>query len=329
MYNQTEAVLAQYDLEIKQMTKGRGTYICDTDKGSLLLVSFRGSPERGEWLRKFLEQLATRGYPVEQIYLNRNGEAVTTDEMTGERFLVKDYLSGAEIGTTRYGDMIEASEELGRYHLASQQVQIETMATVFQADGGIAGDVVEVRKRHQRELVKVRNYIRGRKKKLEFERMYLTYVPQMLEAAERSIEILQGQQELAKSLVVCHGECNQHNVIWSKNGWRLVNFENAYYGWGTCDLANFIRKMLEKNEWDAELGMELVWSYDRVFPLGEAGYRQLYGLLLFPEKFWKIANHYMNSNKAWIPQRDIEKMEKVIGQEELRLKFLEKLFPIL
>ena len=329
MYNQTEAVLAQYDLEIKQTTKGRGNYICETDRGPMLLVPFRGSQERGEWLQGYLEQLLQQGYAVEQIYRNGRGEVVTVDEVTGEGFLLKDYISGSEIGTTRYGDMMEALEELGRYHRLSRQVENDRTPTTRQWEGNASEAAIEIRKRHQRELVKVRNYIRGRKKKMEFEQMYLSHVPRMLETAGHSIEILQGQQDVTETIVVCHGDCNQHNVIWSGGRWRLINFENAYYGWGTCDLANFIRKMLEKNGWDAELGMELVWSYDKVHPLGEAGYRQLYGLLLFPEKFWKIANHYMNSNKAWIPQRDIEKMEKVISQEELRLKFLEKLFPIL
>lgn len=329
MYNQTEAVLAQYDLEIKQITKGRGTYICDTDKGPMLLVPFRGSQERGQWLREYLAALMESGYEVEQICSNRNQEAVTIDEVTGEHFLLKEYVPGAELGTTRFGDMIEVSEALGRYHIASGRIQAKSSSIGMQGEGYTTSDVAEVRRRHLRELIKVRNYIRGRKKKMEFERMYLTHVPRMLETAERSIDILQAQQDMVIPDVICHGDCNQHNVVWTKEGWRLINFENACCGWKTCDLANYIRKMLEKNGWDEELGMELVQSYDRQQPLGEAGYRQLYGLLLFPEKFWKIANHYMNSNKAWIPQRDIEKLEKVIGQEELRLKFLEKLFPIL
>ena len=58
MYNQTEAVLAQYDLEIKHTTKGRGSYICDTDKGLLALLPFRGSQERGWALKGYLEAMS-------------------------------------------------------------------------------------------------------------------------------------------------------------------------------------------------------------------------------------------------------------------------------
>ena len=34
----------------------------------------------------------------------------------------------------------------------------------------------------------------------------------------------------------------------------------------------------------------------------------------------------MNSHKAWISQRDIEKLNKVIEQETQKAKFMEKLF---
>ena len=33
MYYQPEAMLEQYDIEIKQITKGRGVFCCETDQG--------------------------------------------------------------------------------------------------------------------------------------------------------------------------------------------------------------------------------------------------------------------------------------------------------
>ena len=83
MYNQTEAILAQYEIEIKQTTKGRGSYICDTDKGKKVLLPFRGSAERGEALKHYLETLSDLGFETEQIYANKEGKAVSLDEGTG------------------------------------------------------------------------------------------------------------------------------------------------------------------------------------------------------------------------------------------------------
>ena len=55
-------------------------------------------------------------------------------------------------------------------------------------------------------------------------------------------------------------------------------------------------------------------------------YRQLYYRLAYPEKFWKIVNFYYNTGKAWIPGRNMEKIEKLFAQEREKQLFLENIF---
>ena len=50
MYNRPEQVLEQYDLEVRAVSKGRESYICDTTQGQLLLKEYKGSAERAEFL---------------------------------------------------------------------------------------------------------------------------------------------------------------------------------------------------------------------------------------------------------------------------------------
>ena len=73
LYNQSEALLEQYDLDIKQITKGRGAYICDTSQGMKLLMPFRGSKERAAFLREVLQYLQEEGVGTEQICLTKEG----------------------------------------------------------------------------------------------------------------------------------------------------------------------------------------------------------------------------------------------------------------
>ncbi len=322
MYNQTEAILSQYELEINEVTKGRGTYICDTDKGLKVLVPFSGSKEKGEFLKTFLEELQKKGFLAEQIYANKEEAALTQEEGCGEGFILKDHITGTELNTNRPGEMREAARLLASYQSLAKNIDLPLTEQMKKS----AENVVEKRKKHYRELVKVKNYIRGRKGKNEFEQIYMkNYLP-MLATAQESIAILEKQEEMTPECCICHGEFNQHNAILSGEGWRIINFENFFYSWSTMDLANFLRKMEEKNQWDIDLGKELIEAYDEICPLGKDGRFQLYGLLLFPEKFWKVTNHYMSSRKSWISGRDIEKLQTVIEQENLRLKFMENLF---
>ena len=321
MYNQTEVILSQYELEIRQVSKGRGYYICDTSRGQLLLSPFKGSEEKGRWIRRYLEELQMAGYVAEQIYPSRAGAVVAEDEMTGERFWLKTEISGRELSTSLLEEMTEAATMLARFHNASAKVCL--------AENGIGElRVVQTSARHARELIKVKNYIRSKKKKQQFERIYMQQFAVMYHAAEKSCELLLRATEEGKDLIVCHGDCNQHNIVRAEHHWQLVHFENVVYSWPMWDLANYMRKMLEKNNWNMTLGAEILKAYHAYRPLTEDDRHKLYGLLLFPEKFWKIANHYMGSNKAWIPEKDIEKLKKVIEQENYRIKFVENLFSI-
>ena len=57
---------------------------------------------------------------------------------------------------------------------------------------------------------------------------------------------------------------------------------------------------------------------NRVRKLSPEELKYLYVYLAYPEKFWKIANRYYNSHKAWLSGRNIEKLEKVVAQEDAR-----------
>ena len=70
------------------------------------------------------------------------------------------------------------------------------------------------------------------------------------------------------------------------------------------------------------LGMDMLAAYNNVRDLGEQEIRQLYIRLAYPEKFWKIANHYFNTSKAWVCGRNLEKLDKFISQNEARENFL-------
>lgn len=327
LYNQIEAILSQYEMEIYEVTKGRGTHICNTNKGMFVLTGFRGTKEKGELLREFLSRLEAAGFSVEQIEVNKSGEAVTIDELSEERYILKEYIGGVELNVNHEKELNEAAVLLARYHRISEEIQLNEMEYSLSSVEGVR----EEKERHYRELIKAKNYMRSRKKKNEFERVYLNHCDQMIQIAKESLLLLEKNDEVIKKetkYCICHGDYNQHNILSTDLGWRIINFENFERNWCVLDLANFLRKMQEKNDWEISIGSGILEAYEKERPLEEEEWEKLYALLLFPEKFWKVTNHYMNSRKSWISQRDIEKLKKVIEQEAKRQGFVENLFAI-
>ena len=66
----------------------------------------------------------------------------------------------------------------------------------------------------------------------------------------------------------------------------------------------------------------MLTAYDHVTPLTDRDRESLYYLFLYPEKYWKQINFYMNSNKVWIPARNLDKLKSLEEQTEQRNRFL-------
>lgn len=321
MYNRPEQVLEKYELEVRAVSRGRESYICDTDHGQKLLKEYRGSMERAEFLMRILEYLQARGLCVETV--NRTGEgmpiAVAEDET---KYILYDAYLGAECDTKNRDEMIAAVKKLAELHMESSTYEGEIPEFVRANQNAL----LFLYERHNRELNKVKNYIRAKKKKNEFEMLFARQYERYMEKADYITEQLRGMQAEEGIVGFCHGDYNQHNVIFASQEIAIVHFESFAYQIRVSDLANFLRKMMEKHNWNTGLGMDLIRAYDEIRRLSAQELRYLYLYMAYPEKFWKIANHYFNAHKAWISGRNIEKLEKFIQQEDERERFLEMLF---
>ena len=83
---------------------------------------------------------------------------------------------------------------------------------------------------------------------------------------------------------------------------------------------------MEKHEWNVKLGDCILNAYCAVRPLSDEEMEYLMLRFAYPEKFWKIADSYYRSNKAWIPVKNIEKLKVSIMQTEEKRYFLEQIF---
>ena len=328
MYNREEEILEQYDVEIRSTAKGRGALNCDTDKGAMLLKEFRGSKDRAVFVFDLLEFLSAHGFVTERLMMTQDGGVMAKDEVSGLSYLLKTRHPGKECDVKSRDDTLTAVRKLAEFHKLTKQYEKE-IPEFLKAD---RNSLLNEYERHNRELNKVKNYIRNKNKKNQFEmlfmKVYESYMDQALEVTKR---LRRQMEELEDGVYgrmwgLCHGDCNQHNIVFSQEGWTLVNFEQMSYDVMVQDLANFVRKIMEKHNFSTGLGIELITAYDNVRKLLPEELEQLYLRLAYPKKFWKIANHYSSSRKSWISGRDIEKLEKVMDQEAQRKQFLKMLF---
>lgn len=321
MYSRPEQILEKYDLEVKSISRGRECYLCDTNQGLKALIEYRGSVERATFLDGMLTFLKEHQIITEQFVKAKEGELIIEDE-DGSKVALIDAFVGAECDVKNRDNILTATKKLSSLHNIANEYREKVPEFVKNP----ADAMLLLYEKHNRELRQVRNYIRNKKSKNAFEEMFMKQQEMFLEKGNHIVTLLQEQQEENVPIGFCHGDFNQHNILITRQGIAVVGMLHFSYDMQVSDLAKFMRKMLEKNSWNIGLGMDMIQAYDSVKKIEKKELQYLYFFLAYPEKFWKIANHYNNSHKAWLSGRSIEKLEKVTEQEKEREQFLEILF---
>lgn len=354
-------ILNQYDIEIISTRKVRGAFFCETNEGLMLLKEAGISDGRALLLYQLLRQLSGSGYEnVDLPVFTKEQELISTSR-DGTRYMLKHWFGGRECDVRREGDVLEAVRNLSLLH---QKMRWDTDPEDDAADPAtgeaLCEDGTQVAENvkmppagrhlkeeflcHTRELKKVRAFIRKRRNKGKFEALFLQHFEKMIRLATRAAEQLEtsGYETLYEQSIcgkrLVHGDYNYHNVLMpagvhgTSDGWgcrervATTGFEHFRMDVQVLDLYYFLRKVMEKHHWDVKFGDAMLEMYSRIRPLSQAEIEYISLKLIYPEKFWKVANAYYQSNKAWIPEKSVEKLETAIRQTEEKMRFVEQIF---
>lgn len=321
-------VLEQYDLEVTRTWKGRGVYFLETSRGLHMLKEHRGSEEKLERLMSLLSSMENvQFFKTDLPVRTKEGNFLVKDSEE-TTYLLKSWRDGRECDPRSELDVCRCMEGLAIFHIRAKGIwefSSEEERTKYEG----TNLVTEMEKR-TRELKKVQSFIRKKQKKSDFESCYLEVIPKYLtEANEITLKMRDSGYETLRNEAIrqgkiCHGEYMQHNVLFDRSKLIITNFEHAHLDMQCVDTALFLRKVMEKQGWKIYQGEKFLRSYEIVRPLEEQERLILALSLAYPEKLWKLANHYYHTNKAWIPAKDLEKLKTFASQQKEREKFVKK-----
>ncbi len=315
-------VLESYDLQVLRTYKGRRALICETDQGLKILREYAGRESRVDFQDRLLTRIKAAGMDgVDSYVRNKENQILSVDKMN-HTYILKDWYEGSECNIYQPDEIRDATRNLALLH--------RVMAWP-EADGiqeAVIHSVKDEFLKHTRELKKIMNYMRRRSCKSEFELYFAKYFDLFYDEAEKLLLQIQDwdeslfQEYIRQNGQLCHGEYTHHNIIMSRQKTITINFEKYQSDTPMHDLYQFMRKVLEKNEWALSIGELMLETYEQINPLTKEERQNLYFRFAYPEKFWKMANHYYNSNKAWIPEKNIEKLKKLVEQNSAKHSFL-------
>ncbi len=327
MNDRSLSLLEQYDIEVLRTRKGRGTFVCETKQGNFTFQEYKGNPEKLKIQQAILKRIKELGIvKAEELLPTKEGQLFVKDS-DGVGYILKTCCEGYECDIYNNRECAEAVQQLARLHHCMEGMQYPAIEEENTQQYILPPySPLKEYEKHNRELMRVWSYLKKKGQKQVFEKRLQNSVEYFMEQGKQVADSWKQVEQTQDAAGLCHGDYQYHNIIHGTDGWHIVNFEKLQADDPVRDLYLFLRKVMEKNDWDVTVGRELLNAYEAIRNLNQYSKSDLYHRFLYPEKFWKIANFYYNSPKAWIPEKNLEKLEKVISQEKMKQKFIEEVF---
>ncbi len=353
MAEKMSEVYSAYDIQINQVMRGRGAFILRTDKGLFQLKALDGSPSRLEAEFEFKESLRAIGFDsIDYCVKNVDGELYTCDRY-GNPYVLRRFFMGRECNPLNQQDIVMGVRNLAKLHQAGKEAFEKGEKDVHIR---LTGDF----KKRNQAIKRVNNYILKQKSKKEFEVKYLkTYdyfyeqgvscqiqyeklgawgnvtagasnVGGYMTAGGATVAGMESGEGAggATHLGYCHGMYNHHSLVMTEELGTPVGtiaFDKFYLGNQMDDLYHYARKVVEKNDYSFSVLNTILEEYDKVNALTKEDYQYIYISYLYPEKFYKLANQYMNGSKNWLSPKLLEKLDRYIADEGKKQFLLDKM----
>lgn len=316
-------VLDAFGLEYKNIIPRKDGYIVGSPSGMRILRKTSLSPDRIAFIHSVKEHLSGNGFSnTDRFQYTLDGFPCYTAQ--NGTYVVTEAVDGRECNFDSKSDIIGASRLLANMHKASKGLLPSDNAASKDDLGKLP---VYFRKRLD-ELKKLKKI--AKKGKSKFDYLFLEYVDYFYNEGEDVLEQLLDSKyaELVdiarKQGIICHHDYTHHNIISCSDGFYVVNFDYCCFELKIYDIANFLRRKMRKCSWDISEARLIIEEYRKIEDIGADELDVMKLLLRFPQKFWRVANKYYNSNRSWSEKSYVSKMQEVLDEVEQHKKFLEQ-----
>jgi len=322
-------LLAQYDLVVYRAGRVKGAWMLETDQGLKNLGSCSYSEGKVRFEQKVKQFAATRGFAAVDLLVPNREQGFLVEGAYNEQFVMRNWFRGEECNAKCREHVLQTVDALARLHQCLQGLSLNEEEREF----CLQTKLTEAFVRRNKELRRVRTYIRSKKQKNYFEQKFLVQFDAQFAQAEQALELLSKTdyetyyQDKVEQGCMLHGNYTHHSVLLlPDNEMAVIGFDKAVTGIQIQDFYQLFRKMMEKWDWDVSLGSSMLEAYQKIRPIPKEELQLLMLMLSYPEKFWKVANQYYNNRKSWIPEKNMQKLLQTMDQAEKKAESIKELF---
>ena len=327
-------LISNYDFQVKKIGRCRGAIGIFCQGEMYTLREFNGSERHLKFEKQLLENMSEQSdLYFDEIVADRDGELLSQD-MYGKKYVARKSYQSKDFDIKNPGNILKGARILGLLHKHFEMGIPDgvNLGEFFHKETMSKPLTVEF-ERKNRELKRTKNFIIRKNNRNRFESMaresfddFYNDGYKVCEMA-RSGEIANYVSESVKKEKLIHSDYNYHNILFPDKGrpYFVTNFDRVKIGIQIRDLYDYLRKTMEKYKWDEKTGYGIIEEYGKVINLTKDDITYLKIKVMYPEKYWKILNHYNNNNKFWLPDKDTAKLIKAVSERKLRINFANRI----
>lgn len=323
MVRETE-ISNQFGFEIYEIVPMKGVYLIKTSKGYKCLKKVNYGIQKLMYIYKAKEHIINMGFDrIDRNTLTPEGTPYAF--VNEDIYVVTDWINGRECDFKKTEDLSKASENLGKFHSSARGFLPED-GVVVRCDIGKLSNTFEKR---LSTLNKMREIARKNKKKTEFDILYLSNVEFYMKLAQKAIKSFNMDaynkvcDEALRERVICHHDYTYHNILFDNHeNVYVIDFDYCKWEMQIYDVSTLMVKALKRLDWDGEQAKLILESYNKAKTLNTYEYFVLRSLLVFPQRFWRLANRYYYKEAGWNDSTFIKKMKEIIDEREKYMEFI-------
>lgn len=323
MVRETE-ISTQFGFRIYELVPMKGVYLLKTDKGNKCLKKVGYGLQKIMYLYKAKEYIINNGFEKTDRY-NLTVELTPYAIVNDDIYTVTEWIEGRECDFKKEPELINASETLARFHLCAREFIPDENLKVRDD----IGKLPQTMGKRVATLNKMLDIARKNKKKSEFDEIYIKNIGFYLELAKTAMKFLDTGcyasvcEDAVTNNVLCHHDYTYHNIILSKDDEaNIVDFDYCKSEIQIYDVSTLMIKALKRLNWNPDSGKMILKSYNKIKPITKEECNVLKTLLIFPQRFWRLANRYYYREAGWNEVTYTKKLKEIIDERENYMSFL-------
>ncbi|WP_461207378.1 CotS family spore coat protein [Clostridium sp. DL1XJH146] len=315
----------QFDIRIESIKPQKGVYLLKTNKGDKCLKRINYGVQKLYFVYAAKEHLIENGFTfIDRYDLNIEEEPFAF--VNEDIYTLSRWIQGRESDFYNDEDLVGAAKNLAKMSIASRGYDPPENSKL-KTDLGRWPHLMDKR---VAALDKMRNMSRKRHRKCDFDFAYLQHMNYYKKYGVRALNVLKDSkykeicEETENEKSFCHHDYTYHNIIIDEDSnFNVIDFDYCKRELKIYDISNYMVKVLKRRDWDIKYAKLILENYNKINPIKEEEYRILFAFLLFPQRFWRLANRFYYNEVSWGTKSLTRRLDLIIDEQEKYDKFID------